>query len=361
MTTPQSSSPRNLTLWALIALILFWGANFSVVKFALRDMAPLAFTTLRFLLASGVLWLFLKVGGDRVRINRLHWLAMIGLGVVGTTVYQVLFIYGIDWTLAGNASLILATTSVFTTLLSLFFRQERTSLTVVVGIGLSVLGIALVVLGGSKGVSFGAGTLRGDLAVLVAAAAWSAYTVGSVPLVHRYGVVPVTAVTMWVGTLGLLIVSLPALLAQDWAAVRPVSWLAVLYSGIFAIATAYFLWRYCIRQGGTNGLDLGQADGVQAEEGGLVDGGSGRDGEEVAAVPRAGHETAEVVEVAGNLLVALAEGLGELLGVGPPQLDVSGAVVNEGDARVVLEAFLHDVAGVLFSVLWEILVLVGRK
>jgi drug/metabolite transporter (DMT)-like permease len=251
LTTPQSSSPRNLTLWALIALILFWGANFSVVKFALRDMAPLAFTTLRFLLASGVLWLFLKVGGDRVRINRLHWLAMIGLGVVGTTVYQVFFIYGIDWTLAGNASLILATTPVFTTLLSLFFRQERSSLTVVVGIGLSVLGIALVVLGGSKGVSFGAGTLRGDLAVLVAAAAWSAYTVGSVPLVHRYGVVPVTAVTMWVGTLGLLIVSLPALLAQDWAAVRPVSWLAVLYSGIFAIATAYFLWCYCIRQIGS--------------------------------------------------------------------------------------------------------------
>ncbi|HEX7513030.1 MAG TPA: hypothetical protein VF464_06625 [Candidatus Methylomirabilis sp.] len=29
-----------------------------------------------------------------------------------------------------------------------------------------------------------------------------------------------------------------------------------MYSGIFALATAYFLWYYCIRQGGTNGLDL---------------------------------------------------------------------------------------------------------
>lgn len=241
----------NRTRLALLALVLFWGANFSLVKLALRDLAPLAFTTLRFMLASGVLWVFFKTAGDRVRIGRLHWLAAIGLGIVGTTVYQALFIYGIDWTLAGNASLILATTPIFTTLLSLAFRQERSSATVVAGVALSVMGIALVVLGGAAGVSFGAGTLRGDLAVLAAAAAWSVYTVGSVPLVHRYGVVPVTAATMWVGTLGLLIVSLPALLAQDWGAVRSVAWLAVLYSGAFAIAAAYFLWYWCIRQIGS--------------------------------------------------------------------------------------------------------------
>lgn len=251
MTTTRFGSPRNLTRLALLALILFWGANFSLVKLALRDLSPLAFTSLRFLLASGVLWVFLKAGGDRVRINRLHWLAVIGLGIIGTTIYQTLFIYGIDSTLAGNASLMLATTPVFTTLLSLVFRQERSSLVVAAGVGLSVLGIALVVLGGSTGVGFSAATLTGDLAVLVAAAAWSVYTVGSVPLVHRYGVVPVTAATMWVGTAGLLIVSLPALVGQDWAAVHPISWLAVLYSGVFAIATAYFLWYFCVRQIGS--------------------------------------------------------------------------------------------------------------
>jgi len=251
VTTPPPNFSRRRTRVALLALVLFWGANFSLVKLALRDLTPLAFTSLRFLLASGVLWVFLKAGGDRVRIDRLHWLAVIGLGIIGTTIYQTLFIYGIDWTLAGNASLVLATTPVFTTLLSLVFRQERSSLAVAAGVGLSVLGIALVVLGGSTGVSFSAATLTGDLAVLVAAAAWSVYTVGSVPLVHRYGVVPVTAATMWVGTLGLVLVSLPALLAQDWAAVRPTSWLAVLYSGVFAIATAYFLWYFCIRQIGS--------------------------------------------------------------------------------------------------------------
>lgn len=56
---------------------------------------------------------------------------------------------------------------------------------------------------------------------------------------------------MGVGTLGLVLVSLPALWGQHWAAVRPIAWLAVLYSGAFAIATAYFLWYYCVRRIGS--------------------------------------------------------------------------------------------------------------
>jgi drug/metabolite transporter (DMT)-like permease len=163
-------------------------------------------------------------------------------------VYQVLFIYGIDWTLAGNASLMLASTPIFTTLLSITFRQERVGSMAWAGVVISVVGIGLVVWGGTQAVGFRADTVRGDLTVLTAAAAWSAYTVGSSPLVRRYGALPVTAVTMWIGGLALLIVSVPSFLAQDWTAVSPVSWLALLYSGAFAIALAYFIWYHSIRQ-----------------------------------------------------------------------------------------------------------------
>jgi drug/metabolite transporter (DMT)-like permease len=238
---------RDRTLLALPALVLIWGANFAVVKYALRDLRPLAFNSLRFLIASAVLGIFLAAGGERVRMERRDWPAIAGLGLLGTTLYQALFIFGLDRTLAGNASLMLAAGPVFTTFLSRLFRQERSSGVVLGGVGLSLLGIVLVVLGGSKGVRFEAATLIGDLAILVAAAAWSAYTVGSTPLVHRYGVVPVTAATMWVGTLGLAAVSLPALLAQPWTGVGPGAWLGLGYSGAFAIATAYFLWYYSVR------------------------------------------------------------------------------------------------------------------
>jgi len=247
----QFPPSRSRTPGALAAIILFWGANFSVVKFALSDLAPLAFTTLRFVLASAILGGVLAVAGEPVRIERRHWGRVIGLALVGTTGYQVLFISGIDRTLAGNASLILATGPVFTTLLAVAFHQERGTWRAVAGVGLSVAGAGLVVLGGARGVGVSAGTLAGDLLVLAAAVGWSLYTVGSAPLARRYGAIPLTATSMWIGTAGLLVVAAPALRAQAWAAVRPATWLAVLYSGACAIAAAYFLWAYCLRQIGS--------------------------------------------------------------------------------------------------------------
>ncbi len=238
---------RDRTGLALPALVLIWGANFAVVKYALGDFRPLAFNALRFLIASAVLGGFLALGSQRVRVARRDWPALVGLGLLGTTLYQALFIFGLDRTLAGNASLMLAAGPVFTALLSRLVRQERSSGLVLGGVVLSLLGIVLVVLGGSSGVRFGRASLAGDLAILIAAAAWSAYTVGSAPLVHRYGVVPVTAATMWVGTLGLSAVSLPALLAQPWHAVGGAAWLALAYSGALGIATAYYLWYYSVR------------------------------------------------------------------------------------------------------------------
>ncbi|HEY5626033.1 MAG TPA: DMT family transporter, partial [Dehalococcoidia bacterium] len=137
----ESGAPQTLTYAALAMLIFVWASNFSVVKYALRDFAPLAFNGLRFALASVLIWLIVKIGGRATAFDRRDWPALIGLGILGNTVYQILFVYGIDWTLAGNASLMLATTPIFTTLLSVAFRQERIGLSAWLGAILSFLGI----------------------------------------------------------------------------------------------------------------------------------------------------------------------------------------------------------------------------
>ncbi len=240
-------SKRWSTFTALAVLVLIWAANFSVVKFALRDLSPLAFNSVRFTLASVLLFLSMRIGRQSYKMERRHWPALIGLGLLGNSVYQVFFIFGLDWTLAGNASLMLAATPIFTTLLAVAFRQERIWALALGGVVLSLIGIGLVVWGGTQAVSFSSDTVRGDLTVLGAAVAWASYTVGSTPLVRKYGPLPVTAVTMWIGGVGLLAVSVPSIISQDWTAVRPVSWLALLYSGVFAIAVAYFLWYYSVR------------------------------------------------------------------------------------------------------------------
>ncbi|UCF19204.1 MAG: DMT family transporter, partial [Gemmatimonadota bacterium] len=188
---PQHS--HGLTYTALAGLIFIWASNFSVVKFALRDMSPLAFNGLRFTIASILLYASVRIGGHRMKIERRHWPAIVALGLLGNTLYQVLFIYGIAWTLAGNASLMLATTPVFTSLLSVALKHERIGPSAHAGVALSFVGIVFVVLGGAKAVDFGTSTIAGDLTTLAAAAAHglddlgegSLHVAGLLPLVIR--------------------------------------------------------------------------------------------------------------------------------------------------------------------------------
>lgn len=251
-TTGGASGHGCLTDTALTALVLIWGFNFSAAKFALGDFAPLAFNGIRFILASAFMFLFMKLSGhSTLFLERRYWPTVIGLGLLGHVFYQVMFIFGLDLTMAGNASLMLSMSPVFITLISVAARQERVGWAAWVGVILSFVGVALVVRGGAKVVAFGADTVRGDLMILAASAAWAAYTVGSAPLVRRFGALPVTAATMWVGSFGLVLVSIPSFVSQPWSSVSAVAWAAVIYSGIFAIGSAYLLWYFIIRRLGS--------------------------------------------------------------------------------------------------------------
>jgi drug/metabolite transporter (DMT)-like permease len=235
---------------AILALVLIWGVNFSVVKALLSLFDPLALNGIRFAIGAGVLVPFVLRGRQLARFSKQDWLGVIALGLVGNTLYQYLFITGIDGTLAGNAALILGTTPVFVTLFSAAFRQERVRLAGWCGVALSFLGIALVVWGGPS-VNFGRETLRGDLTMLGASFAWSIYTVGASPLVRRHGALPVTAITMWIGALFLLLAAIPAMSAQDWSAPTGLAWFGLVASAVLAVGVAYVIWYYAVQHLGS--------------------------------------------------------------------------------------------------------------
>ncbi len=237
---------------AIVLLVLIWGSNFSVVKAALAEFSPLAFNSTRFVLASVLLALYLAASRQVVRFERRDVPRLVGLGLLGNVVYQVLFIYGIDATRAGNAALMLAAVPLIVTILSVRLKHETISAAGWTGVVLSISGIVLILWGSSRGLSFGSDTVRGDLTMLASAFAWSVYTVLSSPYVQRYGTLPVTAFTMWVGTFGLVAVSTPALLAQDWGSIGTAAWGGWLFSGALSLALAYILWYYGIRHLGSS-------------------------------------------------------------------------------------------------------------
>jgi len=244
------SSPAGI-LGVHLGLLLMsgiWAVNFSVVKGALAVLSPLGFNALRFVVASGVVWLVLRRRGRIPLPCREDVGRILALGVIGNVVYQLLFIYGIDRTRAGNAALLLAGTPILTAFLSAAGGHERIPRRVWAGAAATVAGMALVIVGGGDGIRLGLRTFSGDLILLGASAAWAVYTVGSRAPIVRYGSISVTAWTLWIGTAGLVALGAGDLLRADWGAIGIAAWAAVGFSGAFGIGVAYLLWYHGVRR-----------------------------------------------------------------------------------------------------------------
>ena len=234
-----------------LAAVIIWGINFSVLKVVLEYFSPLAFNAVRFGLATIFMLLVLRWQREPLSVSRADLLPAIGLGLLGHTCYQLVFINGMARTSPANASLLMATAPIFVVIYGRLLGIERTNRVVWGGIGLSFVGILLLIVGGGGDVHLGGSTLLGDLLVLGAAMLWAGYTTGSKPLLGRYSPVRLTTVTMVFGTIPMVLVSIPAILQQDWRAPTAGAWLGLLYSAVFAITIGYVAWYTSVRRVGS--------------------------------------------------------------------------------------------------------------
>ena len=225
----------------LLGMALIWGVNFSVVKYGTQQLAPLAYNGVRVSLAAVALIVVAAASRERWPKGRDLWV-LLGLGLLGNGLYQVLFIEGVSRTRAGTAALVLAAGPAIIALLGRLRGTERIPRRGMMGIGLSIAGVALVLFGNARAPGTSDSSLFGALLVLMGTLCWATYTVFLQPYTHRVGGLALSAVTMSAGALPLLALSLPAVRATDFAAVPAGAWWAVAYSGILALVVAYLIW-----------------------------------------------------------------------------------------------------------------------
>jgi drug/metabolite transporter (DMT)-like permease len=225
-----------------LSVVVIWGLNFTIVKFALQSLSPLTFNTLRFGVATLLLLLITRLRGESFELRRQDILPVILLGFCGHTLYQAFFINGLARTTPAVASLLMATSPLFVAIYGYVLGIERARPAVVAGIVVSFLGVLLLIVGGQGDLSLRSDTLLGDLLILLAAMMWAGYTLGGKPLLGRYSPLKLNALTMVPGTLLLALISLPQISNQNWAAVTPGAWAALAYSTIFAVVVGYVLW-----------------------------------------------------------------------------------------------------------------------
>jgi len=270
------SSVRFTRIDALLLLMAFiWGTNYSFIKSAFQELDPQAFNAVRMAIASAVFLIIIlslrlrplhshgqpnsmtSIFQTPARMTGRDWLELVGLGFVGHFFYQYFFIGGLARTTVANSSLMLAATPVVIALLSALLGHERISALHWTGAALSMIGIYIVV---GHGVDLGGQGLQGlqrlqgmtgDLMMVAAVVCWAVYTMGSRRLISRHSPVGVTGLSMAIGTLVYVPVMWPHVRLVRWGHVSAWTWIAVVYSSLFALGVAYTIWYAAVRQIGS--------------------------------------------------------------------------------------------------------------
>lgn len=240
----DTAARERAALWAALALIVAWGANFSVQKEVFAALSPGGFLFVRYLImpVAAALLLVAHYGRRWPRLPRGELLQLLKLGIAGHLLHVGLVTYGIHWSTAFSSSLILAMGPVFTLLILRWHGTERLTRGQVVGVAVAAVGVLVFLSDKLLGAQWQAS--GGDLTLLVAASFFSYYTVAAKPLIQRHGGVVVMTYGTLLGSLPVVLLSAAAGLQVDWAAVTPWIWVGTLYAVLIAAFLGWMVWGW---------------------------------------------------------------------------------------------------------------------
>lgn len=236
------ASSRLSPSTGMLLVTLFWGGNFTATKLAFTQIEPLAFTAIRFALATVVLWAIVRlVEGPAKPLPPGTFWPLVLLGVLGNTVYQLLFIEGLARTSATKSALILAVMPILVIVTASVLGIEHVTRRQRWAIALATLGVVIVVF--ARGGSLGGGINLGEILLLGGVVMWAAYTLLLRQFKGGLSSMRLTLWTLYTGTPGLVLAGIPQLLRTDWSRVSVAGWGGILYSALLSLIAAYILWN----------------------------------------------------------------------------------------------------------------------
>ena len=230
---------------ALLAVFV-WGVSFPVLKGIMTVMSPLTLMLVRGLVSLVVLAVILRRSGGWRFPSAEDVPALLSAGLIGFTLNQILYSWGLHLTTASHSGLIFTVTPLFVFGMSQALGHVRLGRRDVLGLALGVGG-AILIIGWPASGAAGEASVLGDLLTVGAAITWGMWTILAAPILQRRGTL---AGTFWItltGTIGLVPFALPGLMAQDWA-LPWWTYAGILYAGAAGGALGSLLWYAAVRR-----------------------------------------------------------------------------------------------------------------
>jgi drug/metabolite transporter (DMT)-like permease len=230
---------------ALLAVFV-WGVSFPVLKGLMTVMSPVTLMLLRGVVSCLVMGAILRrVGGWRLPSAE-DLPVVLSVGLIGFTLNQILYSWGLHLTTASHSGLIFTVTPLFVFAMSQALGHIRLDRLDVLGLALGVGGAALIIGWPSRGVA-GEASVLGDLLTVGAAISWGVWTILAGPILQRRGTLLATFWITLTGTLGLVPFAVPALVRQDWA-LPWWAWVGLVYAGTAGGAVGSLLWYAAVKR-----------------------------------------------------------------------------------------------------------------
>jgi len=230
------------TLVALAFTLVVWASAFAGIRAGLRAYSPANLAILRFLIASLVLAIYAAIAHFR-RPELRDIPGLVLTGAIGITLYNLALNYGETRVTAGAASMLIASTPIWTALAARFWLHEKLTVIGWCGVLVSFAGVALIATGESQGIHLSPQALI----ILTAAVASALYMILLKHYLGRYSALEFTAYSIWFGTA--LMLPFGSGLAHNLRTAPVSATLAVIYLGIFPGALAYVAWSYVLSHG----------------------------------------------------------------------------------------------------------------
>lgn len=179
-------------------MAIIWGFSFLFTKDTLDHTVPLQLLGYRFATAAILMTLLKWFGVIRINLKGKSISALIILALFQPGLYFIGETWGVKWTSASEAGMIIALVPVAIAAMAAIFLKERLNFKQKISIGASVLGVILIVSSQGK-LQFGE-HLWGVLALLMAVLVAGAYSILARHSSARFTPWEITFVMMWAGT-----------------------------------------------------------------------------------------------------------------------------------------------------------------
>ena len=232
-----------------------WGTGFYFGRIALNEMSVESMVLYRFLFASaGMLPVALA---HRVRLTAGEMRLLLISAFFGVPVQFLIQFHGLALTTVSHASLMVGSMPVLLGVAAAIFAGERLDAIGWGALVASTIGAALIVLGGHRSqTAQGGPSLEGDLLVVISLCTALAWILLSKKLMQTHSPPVVSAYTVLVGTVMLVLWIVGPAIANPWRAhkvalppvahVSGAAWMALAIGGLACTATTTLLWNWGI-------------------------------------------------------------------------------------------------------------------